>query len=269
MSVLAIPLGLLIGLSLGALGGGGSILTVPALVYVLGQSPVAATTGSLVIVGITALTGMVAHARAGRVRVGQGLLFGVLGVAGSWYGSHLSARVAPAVLLAAFSVLMLVVAGIMIARQRHGRRGAQLVDEAYDPIIAFTPRLVCNCPRAAKVVVTATAVGLLTGFFGVGGGFAVVPALVLALGFSMPVAVGTSLLVITVNSATALASRAGHGIGVDWTVIGPFTAAAVVGSLLGGRVASRVRPELLSRAFTVLLVVVAAYTAARSVPQLL
>ena len=124
MSALAIPLGLLIGLSLGALGGGGSILTVPALVYVLGQSPVAATTGSLVIVGITALTGMVAHARAGRVRVGQGLLFGVLGVAGSWYGSHLSASVAPAVLLAAFSVLMLVVAGIMIARQRHGRRAA-------------------------------------------------------------------------------------------------------------------------------------------------
>ena len=120
MSALAIPLGLLIGLSLGALGGGGSILTVPALVYVLGQSPVAATTGSLVIVGITALTGMVAHARAGRVRVGQGLLFGVLGVAGSWYGSRLSASVAPAVLLAAFSVLMLVVAGVMIARQRHG-----------------------------------------------------------------------------------------------------------------------------------------------------
>jgi uncharacterized protein len=269
VSALAIPLGLLIGLSLGALGGGGSILTVPALVYVLGQSPVAATTGSLVIVGITALAGMVAHARAGRVRVGQGLLFGVLGVAGSWYGSRLSASVAPAVLLAAFSVLMLVVAGIMIARQRHGRRGAQLVDEAYDPILAFTPRLVCHCPRAAKVVVTATAVGLLTGFFGVGGGFAVVPALVLALGFSMPAAVGTSLLVITVNSATALASRAGHGISTDWIVIGLFTAAAVVGSLLGGRVASRVRPELLSQAFTVLVVVVALYIAARSIPQLL
>ena len=270
MLALAVPLGLLIGLSLGALGGGGSILTVPALVYLLGQSPVAATTGSLVIVGITSLAGMVAHARAGRVRVGQGLLFGVIGVAGSWYGSRLSASVAPAVLLGAFSVLMLVVAAIMIARQRPGRRrGAGLVEEADDPIIAFTPRFVCHCPRAAKVVLTATAVGLLTGFFGVGGGFAVVPALVLALGFSMPVAVGTSLLVITVNSATALAARAGHGISIDWTVIGVFTAAAVLGSLLGGRVASRARPEALSRAFTVLLVVVALYTAARSIPQLL
>ena len=128
MLALAIPIGLLIGLSLGALGGGGSILTVPALVYLLGQSPVAATTGSLIIVGVTSLSGMVAHARAGRVRAGQGLLFGVIGVAGSWYGSRLSASVPPAVLLAAFSVLMLVVAAIMIARQRPGRRrGAGLV----------------------------------------------------------------------------------------------------------------------------------------------
>jgi uncharacterized protein len=266
---LAVPLGLLIGLSLGALGGGGSILTVPALVYVLGQSPVAATMGSLIVVGITSLPGMTAHARAGRVRVAQGLLFGVLGVTGSWYGSRLSATVAPAVLLAAFSVLMLVVAVVMIARHRHGRRGGALQDEAFDPIVAFTPRFVCNCPRAAKVMVTATAVGLLTGFFGVGGGFAVVPALVLALGFSMPVAVGTSLLVIAVHSATALASRAGHGISIDWAVIGVFTGAAAVGSLLGGRIASRVRPEVLSRAFTVLLVAVALYTAARSIPQLL
>ena len=85
----------------------------------------------------------------------------------------------------------------------------------------------------------------------------------------MPVAVGTSLLVIAINSATALASRAGHGISIDWAVIGLFTAAAVVGSLLGGRIASRVRPEALSRAFTVLLVAVALYTAARSIPQLL
>ncbi len=269
MLALAIPIGLLIGLSLGALGGGGSILTVPALVYVLGQSPVAATTGSLVIVGVTSLTGMVAHARAGRVRVAQGLLFGVLGVAGSWYGSHLSASVPPAVLLAAFSVLMLAVAAVMVARQRHGRRGVALQDDAFDPIIAFTPRFGCDCPRAVKVVFTATALGLLTGFFGVGGGFAVVPALVLALGFSMPVAVGTSLLVIAINSATALAARAGHDIAIDWAVIGVFTAAAAAGSLLGGRIASRVRPETLSRAFTVLLVAVALYTAARSIPQLL
>ena len=115
---------MLIGLSLGALGGGGSILTVPALVYLLGQDPRAATTGSLLIVGVTAVAGMAAHHRAGRVRVVQGLVFGVLGIAGAYVGSMLSARVAPAVLLAAFSVLMLVVAAMMVVRRRAQRRTA-------------------------------------------------------------------------------------------------------------------------------------------------
>ena len=106
MLALALPIGLLIGLSLGALGGGGSILTVPALVYLFGQDTHAATTGSLLIVGVTALAGMMAHHRAGRVRIVQGLVFGVLGIVGAYVGSQLSASVPPAVLLAAFSVLM-------------------------------------------------------------------------------------------------------------------------------------------------------------------
>jgi len=263
---------LLIGLSLGALGGGGSILTVPALVYLLGQDPRAATTGSLLIVGVTALAGMAAHYRAGRVRVAQGVVFGVLGIAGAYVGSSLSATVAPAVLLAAFSVLMLVVAAMMVIRRRAQLRAAAVGEvepgSPIGPVLQFRPTLVCNCPRVLKVVVTASAVGLLTGFFGVGGGFVVVPALVLALGFTMPVAVGTSLLVIAINSTSALLSRIGHGVHLDWTLIGVFTLAAIVGSLFGGRLATRVRPERLTAAFTMLLVVVALYTAARSFPQL-
>jgi uncharacterized membrane protein YfcA len=102
------------------------------------------------------------------------------------------------------------------------------------PGFTFTlrPSFVCACPRAAKVLVTASAVGLLTGFFGVGSGFAVVPALVLALDFTMPVAVGTSLLVIAINSTSALASRVGHGVHLDWSLIGVFTLAAIVGSVV-------------------------------------
>lgn len=261
MWLLAIPAGLLVGLSLGTLGAGGSILTVPILVYLLGQDPHHATTISLIVVGVAAIAGAVAHHRAGRVRLGTGLVFGLLGAAGSYFGSLASATVNQHVLLLGFAALMLAAAVAMLARRR--RKPA-----APAPVTGGT-RTMVDRATMTKTVGAATVVGLLTGFFGVGGGFAVVPALVLALGFSMPAAVGTSLLVITVNSATALASRAGHGIGVDWTVIGPFTAAAVVGSLLGGRVASRARPELLSRAFTVLLVVVALYTAARSIPQLL
>jgi len=270
MLAVAIPAGLLVGLSLGALGGGGSILTVPALVYLLGQDTSAATAGSLIIVGVTALAGMTAHYRAGRVRVAQGMTFGVLGIAASYAGSRLSVTVAPATLLAAFSVLMLVVASAMFARGRRGQATIPATEPgvAEYPVIAWRPSFSCACPRALKVVVTASGVGLLTGFFGVGGGFVVVPALILVLGFSMPVAVGTSLLVIAINSASALLSRIGHGLALDWAVIGTFTAAAIIGALLGGRVAARVDPRLLSRAFTLLLVAVALYTAARSIPQL-
>ena len=114
--LLAIPLGIVIGLSLGALGGGGSILTVPALVYALGETARTATTGSLVIVGITAAAASVGHARAGRVRPRAGLSFGAAGVAASLLGTHLNARVQPKVLLIAFAVLMLIAAGAMLAK---------------------------------------------------------------------------------------------------------------------------------------------------------
>ncbi|GAB3437105.1 sulfite exporter TauE/SafE family protein [Phycicoccus ginsengisoli] len=268
MSPLVLPVGLLIGLSLGALGGGGSILTVPALVYLLGQDPRQATTSSLLIVGITSLIALVPHARRGNVRFGQGLVFGALGTAGSVAGSALAAHVRPAVLLSAFAALMLLVAVLMLRRSL-GTGGAD--DSPHtsraEPMLTLRP-LACACPRVAKVVVTATAVGLLTGFFGVGGGFALVPALVLALSFPMPVAVGTSLLVIAVNSATALGARVTSGTSLDWGVIAAFTAAAVAGSLVGGRVAARVAPRHLTRAFAVLLVVVATYTAVRNVPAL-
>lgn len=269
MSPLVLPIGLLIGLSLGALGGGGSILTVPALVYLLGQDPHQATTSSLLIVGTTSLLALVPHARRGNVRFGQGLAFGALGTAGSFAGSAAASHVRPTVLLTAFAGLMLVVAVLMFRRSRRAASaGADAVPENREPMLTMRP-LTCACPRVLKVVVTATAVGLLTGFFGVGGGFALVPALVLALSFPMPVAVGTSLLVIAVNSATALAARAtAAGSGVDWAVVGVFTAAAVAGSLFGGRLASRVHPRHLARAFVVLLVAVALYTAARNAPAL-
>ena len=268
MSPLVLPIGLLIGLSLGALGGGGSILTVPALVYLLGQNPHQATTGSLLIVGITSLTALIPHARRGNVRLGQGLTFGALGTAGSFAGSAAAAHLRPAILLTAFAALMLLVATLMIRRSLHHGASQNPHDTQHsEPILTLHP-LTCACPRVAKVILTATAVGLLTGFFGVGGGFALVPALVLALEFSMPVAIGTSLLVIAVNSATALTARATSGTHLDWTVIAAFTAAAIAGSLLGGRVASRVSPRHLTRAFAVLLVAVALYTAARSAPAL-
>jgi uncharacterized protein len=253
---LAIVAGLLIGLSLGTLGGGGSILTVPVLVYLLGQDPHQATTASLLVVGLAAVTGAATHARAGRARVRTGLVFGLLGVAGAYAGSLASAAVPANVLLAGFGLLMLAVAAAMLLRRRAASR----------------PRPPGHHPRPgpgrlAAVAATATGVGLITGFFGVGGGFVVVPALVLVLGFDMPTAAGTSLIVIAADSAAALAARAGHAmVALDWGLIAAFAATAVLGTLAGTKLAGRVRPEQLSAAFTVLITLVAAFTIARSIP---
>ena len=277
--LLALAAGALIGLSLGALGGGGSILAVPVLVYVLGQSPAQATTGSLVVVGVTSLVGAVTAHRVGNVLVARGVLFGLLATGGAVVGAKLSAHVSEPVLLASFSVLMLAVGGLMAYRQLRSepadadgsatsgaaRRARARLD---DPIITFSPTFACRCPQALKVLLTATAVGLLTGFLGVGGGFLVVPVLVLALGLSMDLAAGTSLVVITLTSAAALAARAGLGATPDWGLVAALTAASVVGGLLGARLADRLESSYLATAFTILVVAVALYTAARALPAL-
>ena len=268
MSPLVLPVGLLIGLSLGALGGGGSVLTVPALVYLLGQGPHQATTSSLLIVGTTSLIALVPHARRGNVRFGQGLAFGALGTVGSLAGSALAAHVRPAVLLSAFAALMLLVASLMLRRSRRGADApGELGTGPTEPMLTLRP-LTCACPRVARVVVTATVVGLLTGFFGVGGGFVLVPALVLALAFPMPEAVGTSLLVIAVNSAFALSQRV-QTTGIEWRVALPFLVAGLAGVGTGKRLADRLPAATLGRWFVGLLVAVAAYTALRSTLALL
>ena len=273
MLPIAVPAGLLIGLLLGALGGGGSILTVPVLVYLLHQEPHAATAGSLIIVGITAAAGMIAHRRAGRVRLAPGI---VLGVAGSYAGTRLSSSVPPDLLLSLFAGLMLAAAAAML-RHRRGTAGQRESAGGSPPAAAqASGRRMARLRhggssvlrRGLTLIAAATGVGLLTGFFGVGGGFVIVPALVLVLGFDMPAAVGTSLLVIAINSAAALAARLGSQVSLDWPLIAVFTAAALAGVLAGNRVASRIDASRLTTAFTVLLIAVAAYLLSRSLPGL-
>ena len=273
--LLALIAGALIGLSLGALGGGGSILAVPVLLA-LGQSPAQATTGSLVVVGVTSLAGAVTARRAENVLLARGVAFGAVAIGGAVAGAHLSSTVPEPVLLAAFSALMLAVAGLMTVRQLRSRRRSRAGADASsaerpqldDPIITFSPTFMCQCPRALKVLVTATVVGLLTGFLGVGGGFLVVPALLLALALPMRHAAGTSLVVITITSAAALAARAGAGVDPDWRLVAAITVTAVAGSVLGDRLAARTDTTRLSAAFTGLVLVVAAWTAATALPSL-
>ncbi len=269
-ALLASPLGFLVGLSLGALGGGGSILAVPALVYAAGQNPKHATTTSLVLVAVTALIGLVPHWRAGRVRWVPGLVFGLAGVVGSLVGSHWNEAADPDVLLLAFSGLMLVAAYAMWRRvtsappaRSVGAAAATAPAPGSGTAAAAVTEVRVDASTILKVTVAGSFVGLLTGFFGVGGGFVIVPALVLALGFSMPEAVGTSLLVIAVNSGVALTTRLDGGT-IDWGTVIPFTVASLVGVVVGSRLASTRDSRSLQKWFVGLLVIVAVYTAVRS-----
>lgn len=262
----ASPLGFVIGLALGTLGGGGSILAVPALVYVAGQDARAATTTSLLMVGASAAMGMVRHLRAGRVRLGAGTLFGICGLGGSVLGSALNRRLDPEVLLLGFAGVMVVAAWRMLAgcpsctRVGEEAATAKASASATGSVRTLAPPVARR--RVVAYVAAGSAIGFFTGLFGVGGGFVIVPALTLLLGFAMPEAVGTSLLVIAINAASALVFRLEAGI--EWAVTLPFAAAAVAGAASGSRLADRLPATTMLRAFAALLVALAAYTGLRS-----
>lgn len=283
-ALLASPLGFLIGLSLGALGGGGSILAVPALVYGAGQDPKAATTTSLLLVGIASLIGMASHWRNGRVRVRTGIVFGLCGIGGSLAGSALNERIDPDVLLLGFAGLTCIAAWRMLtgcptctrvgedaaldtsassAEPPPGNTLTALRTSSQTARRAPLTRAPIDVRSIVAVLAAGTVVGFLTGLFGVGGGFVIVPALTLALKLSMPEAIGTSLLVIVINSGVALGPRLAT-TSIDWAVTLPFVVAAGAGVLAGSRVADRLDPKRSLRWFAALLVAVAVYTAAQA-----
>ncbi|WP_328869536.1 sulfite exporter TauE/SafE family protein [Streptomyces sp. NBC_00287] len=238
--ILALAAGAVVGLALGALGGGGSVLAVPALIYLLGFSPAAATTASLVIVIVTSATALCAHAREGRVRWRAGLAFAAAGIGPALLGGAVAGRIPQALLTAAFAVLAAVVAARMLRTSRPG------------PVVGDRPLR----PRRAAAV--GAGLGTVTGVLGVGGGFLAVPALVGGLGMRMRAAVGTSLLVITVNAVAALTLRAGSIEGLDWALVAPFAGAAVLGAWDGRRLAAKVSGGALQRIFALALLAVAA-----------
>lgn len=245
---LTLAAALAIGASLGLLGGGGSILTVPLLVYVADVPAKQAIAMSLFVVGATALAGVLPHARAGRVRWRTGLPFGAAGMAGAYGGGRLAAFIPAGTLLAVFAVMMAVTAAAMLRRRRPAPRAD---DRARRPVV--------------RILVEGVSVGLVTGLVGAGGGFLVVPALVLLGGLSMPAAVGTSLLVIAMKSFAGLAGYL-HGVQVDWRLTLAVTGAAVLGGVPGSRLAGRVDPARLRRAFGWFVLVMAAFVLAGQAP---
>lgn len=251
MIVTAVVIGLGVGLVLGGFGGGGSVLTVPALVFLLGERPHNAATASLVIVGISAVIGLLARARTGHVRWAPGAGFGAIGTPTAVAGTMLGRNLDPHALLLAFAALILV-AALSMLRGITGATVAPLATELTSPA------------RFALIVLSGAVTGFATGLFGVGGGFLVVPALVIILRWPMQIAIGTSLLVIVINSIASLSARVATE-SFSWKVIIPVTITAVIGTLLGRAAADRVSSTSLSRAFAGLLVAVAAYTATTSV----
>lgn len=263
MLAAATVLGLVIGAVIGGLGGGGGVLTVPALVYLLGESARDATTSSVIIVGVTAVVGALARIRSGGVDMRTAAGFGVVGIPAAYLGTLLNHRVAQPVLLLAFAVLTLAAAGALLLNSWHGATadcgnapvpvgsGGAATTVAMRTDTEVRPML----GSLARVVVCGVAVGLLTGFLGVGGGFLVVPALVIALRMPMTLAVGTSLLIIAMNSASSLVSRLGVAH-PDWRVVAPFAVAAVAGALIGKRVGERLSAATLTTSFAVLLLLV-------------
>ncbi len=245
MFVLALFLALAIGISLGLLGSGGSIITLPVLVYAAKVPATQAVAMSLAVVGGTTLVGSILNARSGQIHAKAALLFSVTGVIGALVGSQLTHLVRPSVLLLIFAGLMLVV-GLLMFRPR-ADRGVDAKAECH------------------WVSCTATGffVGFLTGFLGVGGGFLIVPALLFLARLPLKRAIATSLVVITVTSAAGLIGhlRRTH---FDWRIAGIFLALAIVGMLAGRKFASQVETERLRYWFAWFVLAVAVFVIAEN-----
>jgi uncharacterized membrane protein YfcA len=247
---LALALSVLIGVSLGLLGGGGSILTVPILVYALEVPAKEAIATSLVVVGVTSLVSSGQHAMKGSVRWATAFQFGLASMVGAYAGGWGAQWFSGTVLLLLFAAMMVATSVAMLRPKKANG----------DPPTKTLPWWLA--------VIEGLAVGAATGLVGAGGGFLVVPALVLLGGLGMREAIGTSLVVIAMKSFAAYLGHASH-VQIDWTLAGVVTVAAVVGSLAGGALAHRVPQGVLRRAFGIFVLAMAGFLLFKEIPTLL
>jgi uncharacterized membrane protein YfcA len=237
MLITGFALALVVGLAMGLLGAGGSILSVPIFVYLLGFEAKQAIAMSLGVVGAASLVGAFRHGQLGHVNLRVALVFAPVAMVGTYLGAHLAMLISDAAQLAMFGAVMLAAAFFMVREEETppSKRSHPVVD-------------------AALVVVEALVVGVLTGLVGVGGGFLIVPVFILLMGLPVREAVGTSLLVIALKSFAGFVGYLGH-VNVEWGFMGGFTAIAIVGIWIGAHFVQRVPPLLIRRAFATLLLV--------------
>jgi uncharacterized membrane protein YfcA len=253
--IVAALLSVLIGLALGLLGGGGSILTVPILVYAVHLEPKTAIATSLLVVGVTSLVAVIPHARAGRVQWRTAAVFGGTGMIGAYAGGRFAAYLPPSLLLLGFAAMMLATGWAMI-RGRQQRPAAAVASGQSCPSGTCAP---------ARSALHGLIVGAVTGMVGAGGGFLVVPALALLGGLSMPVAVGTSLLVIAIKSLAGFLGHLGH-VDVPWAIALVVTSTATAGAFVGSRLVSRLPAAILRQIFGWVVLVMAVFLVARQLP---
>ena len=249
--IAALSLGLVVGIVLGVVGGGGSIIAVPALVYGVGMSPAEAIPTSLLVVGISSLAALVPRLREG-INWPVVLIVGAAGIPAAWAGTALGRLLDPNILMLAFAAIM-VIAGIrMLARTKETDGSCSI-----GPTRAFR-----TC--APKAVGVGLLVGFLTGLLGVGGGFLITPALTLFLGLRMKQAVGSSLAIIVINSTAGFGAHAA-GFTIEWPTVLGFAVPAILGSLLAARFARRLQDKHIRISFALLIFAVAAWVTASTV----
>lgn len=252
MSIAVTAAGLFTGLLLGIFGSGGSIITMPALLYLLNIEAKSAIAMSLGIVAVTATITALQHWRRGNVDLRVTVIFGVFGVAGTYLGALLGVATPVTIQLGLFAAVMLAAAWKMLqpATRPHQSVGAAAVVDCVGDD--------CERPHHGHIAVHGIGVGILTGVVGVGGGFLIVPALVLLSGMSMKRAVGTSLSIVAAKSFAGFAGYAG-AVEVHYSLMAAFTAIAIAGSIAGSHLAHRLPAEHLKKGFGGFLVVVASY----------
>ncbi|MEP6590720.1 MAG: sulfite exporter TauE/SafE family protein [Gemmatimonadota bacterium] len=234
-----------VGIALGLLGGGGSILAVPVLVHLMDLPARVAVPMSLPVVGIASAAGAFARWRRGQLRLDMVVLFSVCAMGSSYLAARIGTDIPDRPRLILFAVVMLVASALMWRRSSRQPAAA----DAPVPVVDAAP---------LKVIPVALAVGVLTGLVGVGGGFLIVPALAGVLGLPMAAATATSLAVIALNTAAAGAGWIGR-VSLDWTLTAVVTGAALVGMAIGTQLAPRFSARTLTRAFAVLLLLLAAF----------
>lgn len=283
MILTALAVGALIGLVVGALGAGGGILSVPALIYLLGVAPHEATSASLVIVLFTALAALGGRIGKNTICYQIALVFAALATVGTWLGSLANQAVSADLLMYAFALLLICVGLVMLRRAYPGLfrgaaragssgvfsdDGAAAADNAGGTGSTPALRAVSAMGEVTsigavplwRVALVATITGALTGFFGVGGGFAIVPALTLVLHLPIKRAASTSLLIMAITAVVALVARAQTSLNLDLGVIGAFTVASMLGAVAGAPLTRKVSSQKLTASFAALLLAVAVAT---------